>query len=852
MLKLTVNDLWARKRRLFGTFLAVFLGVAFLSGTLALGDTLSNNFDTLFSKVTRGTDAVVRGATKVSGDRPRAQRGPVDRALVGPVRGVSGVAAAEPYVEGRGTVLGRDGKAIGGNGPPRLAANWVSNPELNPYRIVDGRPPQAADEVVINKGAADKGNLHLGDRTVVQTPDPVAVRIVGIAKFGSEDGLGGSTFAAFTLDAAQRHLMARPGQVSSILVKGDGVSQSDLVQRVDRVLPSGVQAVTGTQLTQENIDNVNKVFLKFLRTFLVVFAGIALLVATFSIYNTFSIIGAQRSRESALLRAVGATRRQVLVSVLLESLAVGVVASVAGLLGGVAVAGLLKGMFDAFGFALPAGGLVFSTATIVISLIVGVLVTLIAGVAPAVRSSRVRPVAALREAAAEAPRVSPVRVIAGFAIGAVGVGTVLAAVLGNGSSVLTWAGLGALLTIVGVVVFGPAVAGPIGNAIGAPLARVRGVTGSMARGNATRNPRRTSATAAALLVGVAVVTLFTTFGSSIKASMDQSIAKSFGGDLVINSGSFGRANLSPRLAGDVSRLPDVQTAVGIGEGFANIGTSAQDLRIVDPARLASVLDVEVRSGSLSDLGNRQLGVVKKVADDKRWQVGSVVPVTFADGTTTPFTVGAVYNNGDVAGDVLMTRAAWAPHALQEMDRSVLIKLKPGVPLATGKTAVERAAAPYGGPSVQDRTEFAASVSQGVNMILGLIYVLLFLAIVIASMGIANTLSLSIYERTRELGVLRAVGQTRSQLRSMVRWESTIVSTFGAIGGVGVGVFLGWALVQAAANSGGGPTSSLGVFAVPVAQLIVVLVLGAGVGVLAGLRPARRAARLNMLEAIAAQ
>jgi putative ABC transport system permease protein len=308
MIRISLQNAWVRKRRLIGTFLAVFLGVAFLSGTLALGDTLSANFDTLFSSVTRGTDAAVRGATKVSGDSPRPVRGPVDQSLVPAIRGTSGVSAAEPYVEGLGTILGRDGKAIGGNGPPRIAANWVPDGDLNPYHVVEGRAPQAADEVVISKGAADDGNLHLSDTTVVQTPDPVTVRIVGIAKFGSEDGLGGSTFVAFTLDSAQRHLMTRPGQVTSVLVKSDGISQAQLVQRVDRVLPPGVEAVTGAQLTTENIDDVNKVFLNSLRTFLVAFAGIALLVATFSIYNTFSIIGAQRSRESALLRAVGATR----------------------------------------------------------------------------------------------------------------------------------------------------------------------------------------------------------------------------------------------------------------------------------------------------------------------------------------------------------------------------------------------------------------------------------------------------------------------------------------------------------------------------------------------------------------
>ena len=317
MIKTSFKSAWARKRRLTGTFIAVFLGVAFLSGTLALGDTLNANFQTLFSSVTRGTDAVVRSTTSVSSDRSRATRAPIDASVAQELGKVDGVAAVEPSVEGYGAVIGRDGKVLGGNGPPRLAGNWITDPDLNPYQLAEGRAPQAPDEVVINRGAAKDGNLHVGDATTVRTPDPVSVRIVGIATFGSEDGFGKATFIAFTLPAAQQRLEAKPGMVSSILVKGSpGVSQADVVRRVDSVLPAGDQAVTGAQLTKENINDINRVFLNFLRTFLVVFAGIALLVATFSIYNTFSIIAAQRSRESALLRAVGGTRAQVLGSVL--------------------------------------------------------------------------------------------------------------------------------------------------------------------------------------------------------------------------------------------------------------------------------------------------------------------------------------------------------------------------------------------------------------------------------------------------------------------------------------------------------------------------------------------------------
>jgi putative ABC transport system permease protein len=341
--------------------------------------------------------------------------------------------------------------------------------------------------------------------------------------------------------------------------------------------------------------------------------------------------------------------------------------------------------------------------------------------------------------------------------------------------------------------------------------------------------------------------LFTTFGASIKASLDASVKKSFGGDLVVNSGNFGRAGLSPRMATDIGRLPEVQTAVGLGAGGAKVAGKDERLTIANTGSLTRVLNVDVASGSLDSLGAKQLAVGKKLADDNGWKVGTVVPVTFADGASDTFTVGAVYKNTDVVSDLIITRAGWAPHAVQDADDAVLIGLRPGVPLAAGKAAVEGVAAAYGGPTVQDRSEYVASVAQGVNMILGLIYVLLFLAIVIAAMGIANTLSLSVYERTRELGVLRAVGQTQGQLRSMVRWESVIVSTFGAIGGLGVGVFLGWALVKAASAA-----ENIGVFAVPAGQLLVILLLGAIVGVLAALRPARRAARMDVLAAVAAQ
>jgi putative ABC transport system permease protein len=853
MRNVILKGLIAHKRRLVGTFLAVFLGVAFLSGTLVLGDTLRANFDNLFTEANAGTDVVIRHQSDLSTDpgEPDTQRGLIDASLVDTVRGVDGVAAVSPTVEGFGQLVGKNGDDLGGNGPPTLAGNWVENRELNPYRLDEGRAPRAPDEVVINRGAADEGDLRVGDTTTVEVPEPVTVEIVGIATFGSADGLGQTTFTGFTLESAQQLLLDRTDQVGGVVAQAEaGVSQDELLDRVQRVLPADAEGITGSELTTENTTDINEEFLDLFTTFLTVFAGVALLVATFSIYNTFSIIVAQRTRESALLRAIGARRGQILASVVAESLLVGIVASAVGVAGGLGIASLLKAMFDAFGFALPAGGLVFQASVVVISMIVGIVVTLIAGVAPAIKASRIAPLAAIRDVAAERTRASVGRAITGLVLTAIGVAVVLGAVLSGGDSVLAFAGLGALLTIGGVVVFGPVVARPASGIIGAPLRWLRGVTGSLARQNAMRNPRRTSGTAAALMVGVGVVTMFTIFAASIKAAIDDSVSQSFKGDLVVSTGGFGGGGISPQFASDLNQVPEVQSATGLGRGRALVGTGTENVTIADPAQLENLLDLDVEAGSVRTLDADEFAVSDRVADDEGWTRGSKVPVTFSDGTRSEFTVGAVYNARDIAGNYLLPRAAWTPHAVQDIDTTVLIGLEDGVGLETGRAAVERTAEAYGTPDVEDRDQYAASLGEFVDIMLSIVYVLLALAILIALMGIANTMSLSIYERIREMGLLRAVGETRRQLRSMIRWESVIIAVFGTIGGLGVGLFLGWALVEAASAGTGDMIAPS--FAAPVTQLAIVLVVGAIAGVLAGLRPARRAARLNVLEAIATE
>jgi putative ABC transport system permease protein len=791
---------------------------------------------------------VVRSATDLGLDAPD---GRIPATLVGDVEQVDGVAAAAPVVTGYAQLLGADGDAIGGNGPPQLGGSWTTDPDLNPYRLAEGRAPEGNDEVVVNRGAADAGDLAIGDTTTVLTPEPVEVTIVGIATFGDEDGLGGVTFTAFALDDAMAHIAKSPDAVTSISVRGDGdVSQDELARRVGAVLPDGVEAATGTAVSSESSDDINEEFLGMLTTVLTAFAGIALLVATFSIYNTFSIIVAQRSRQAALLRALGARRSQMLRAVLAEAALVGVIASAVGLAAGVGIAGLLKGLFDAAGFALPAGGIVVTGGTIVAGLAVGVLVTMVAGVAPAVRASRVAPLAALREVAVERTTPSRARVVAGAVFGLAGVGLALTGALSGGGS-MTAVGIGALVLVVAAVVLGPVVARPAAGLLGAPVARLRGMTGELARDNAMRNPRRTAATASALMVGIAVVTVFTVFAASLKSSMDDTIDRSFAGDLVVTTGAFGGGGISPRLADDVAALPEVGTAVGVGQGFAEVDGDDKVLSIADPSALARVLDIEVTAGDLDDVGAGALAVADSTADGNGWDVGDAVPFTFADGSTEDLTIAATYDGADVAGTIggyLVPRTVWAPHAVQDVDSLVLVTAADGATVADAKTAVTRVADAYGAPDVEDRDEFAATMTSGVDMVLTMVYALLALAIVIALMGIANTLSLSIHERTRELGLLRAVGETRAQVRSMVRWESVVVALFGAVGGIGLGAFLGWALVRGVDAASGG----LSVFTLPAIRLVVVLVVGGVAGVLAGLRPARRAARLDVLRAIAAE
>jgi putative ABC transport system permease protein len=836
VIRLTLASAWGRRRRLASICVAVALGVAFLSGTLVVGDTLRHNFNTLFTDASAQTDVVVRNATEVKkGGAPDSDVGLINESLLTRVRAVPGVADAEGQVVGYGTLLGANGQGIGGNGPPRQAGSWLDDPALNPYRLVAGRAPRAPAEVVINRGAAKAGDLHVGDTTTVQVPDPVRVHIVGIATFGTADGLGSATWTAFTLPAAQQLVTRSPNKVTSIYVKGEpGVASATLRDRIAAQVPPGVQAITGTQLTQERVADINSTFLNALRSFLVAFAVIALIVATLTINNTFSIVVAQRTRELALLRAVGASRRQLRRSVTLEATLAGAVSAVVGVIGGLGLAELLVSLFS----TLPSGGLTVRPTSIVIGLAVGVLVTVVAAQLPSRRAASLPPVAALRDTAHEPRGIGRGRVVAGAALLAVGVATAVVGATGVTAIAL----VAALALIVGVLLLAPLALPPVARVLGRALERLRGAPAAFAVDNAQRNPRRSASTATALVVGAAVVALITVVVTSLESTLEANVRAPFAADLAISTPQFGGAELSPRVVGQIGALPQVSEAIGVGQGPALVDGKSTNVTNTDVAAIERVVRVTDRSGSLRALGPSQIGVSQTKAGDEHWHVGTPIAMKFSDGVPVPTTVGAIYASNALLGDVVVPTALANAHIAQPTDREVLVLDRPGVSTDAAREAITPIAERYGG-EVQDQAQYATAAASGLRLLLNLVYVLLLIAIVIALLGIANTLSLSVYERQREIGLLRAVGQTRRQTRSVLRIEALIVAAFGTLLGVGLGTFIGWSVFEALGTVGAQ-------FSLPVSRLVLIVVIGSLASALAAWRPARRAARVPILDAIA--
>jgi putative ABC transport system permease protein len=845
MLRTTFSNLAARKLRLLSTGLAVILGVAFMAGTLVLTDTIGRTFDSLFADVNTGVDAYVR-ADEVTGEGGmQEQRARLDATTLDLVAGVDGVQAAEPAIQGYGQLLDADGQPIGGgrNAAPTLAANWIEDDRLNPFDLAEGRAPAGSDEIVIDGQSAEKGRLAIGDSTGVLTQGGrVDAEIVGISRFGGTDAPAGASFVHFDLPTAQQQV-ASPGQIDAVRVTAEaGVREDDLVDRIAAVAPVGVEVLTGAEITAENQDSIAE-GLSFFNTFLMSFAVIALFVGSFIIYNTFSILVAQRGRETALLRAIGASRRQVLASILGEATAVGLVCSAIGLAAGIGVARLLEAVLSAAGIDIPTADLIIARDTIVVSMLLGVTVCIAAAVLPALRASRVAPIAAMRDVHEDARQSGRIRLVSGTVLAAAGTASLLGGLSGGGG--ITMVGLGVAVIFVAVSVLGPTLARPITRLLGAPLARLRGLTGGLARENAMRNPRRTSATASALMVGVGLVAAITVFASSAKASVEQTIGEAFTGDVVVESGAMGAGGLDPQLAQDVTALPEAGAVTSVRSTTVEVDGDTQDVYAADPATLGGVIDLGAIDGALDRLGDRQVGVSEAAATDRGLSLGDPVTVRFADTGEQELTVAAIFAEDELVGDYLLGLRAYEANVIHQLDSKVFVTAADGVSLPELKAAVVDAAADQPHAEVQDRDEFAEATGASIDQMLNLVYALLLLAIVIALIGIANTLALSIIERTRELGLLRAVGMSRRQMRATVRWESVLVALLGTVVGLAVGTGFGWALVGALADQG------IHEFVVPGAQLVAIAVLAGAAGVLAAILPARKASRLDILKAIAA-
>jgi putative ABC transport system permease protein len=849
MFKISIRGLFAHKARFVSTFLAVILGIGFLSGTLVLTDTIKGTFNDLFADVNKDTDAVVRSQEVLKGqgfgDRQRPR---LDESLLDVVRAVDGVAAADPSVEANFVqIVGSDGKAIGdpAQGAPTFGRNWTVTPALNPFRIAEGHEPRSDNEVVIDRGAAKKGKLKVGDRiTVIVTKTaPQQFELVGIATFGTADSPLGATTALFTLPAAQKYL-GDSGKIDNIrAVAADGVSQQELVSRLQPVLPAAVEAITGNQAIKEDQNDVAE-GIGQIGVIFSAFALVAVIVGGFVIYNTFSIITAQRTREMALLRAVGASRRQVLTSVAGEAVLVGVVGSIVGLGVGLVIAAGLKGLLKGFGFDIPASGLVLSSNTIVVGMIVGTMVTLVAGIFPAVKAARIPPVAALRDVAIEKPPTRR-RLAVGVVFTTIGLVQILRAALASVSGV--GVAVGVLCTLVGTLALGPWAAPSLGRLLGRPLVAVKGITGELARENAVRNPRRTTWSAAALLIGVGVVSLFTILLGSFKTSIDEQIDRSFTGDVTVTAGGgFGAGGLSPALEQDLNQQAEVEAAAPLRFGLVQRNGTSQQLVAINPATAAKVLDLEVTQGDLSALGGDGIAVYDKKANDEHWKLGDTITLHFVETGDHPFTIRSIFQRNDITGSLVVSTAAFDANLPRSLDAFIFVKFKPGVSFEQGRAAVEQVAKPFANAKIQDQQELKDTFAAQINQVFALMVVMLILAIVIALMGIANTLRLSVLERTRELGLLRAVGMSRAQVRSALRWESVIISVFGTLGGMLLGTFFGWAAIRALSGD------QLLKFAPPVPLLVAILVLGAVAGVAAAFRPARKAAKLDILQAIATE
>ena len=844
MFSLTLASIRANKMRFVLTGIAVMLGVAFMAGTLVLTDTIKQSYDNIAGNVYKSTDAVVRSNRVVTAQQSMKTRGTVGLSTLAAVRSTPGVRAAEPQQSGTAVVVDHHGRLLDAN-PNRavpVALAWPNTPELNPMTLVAGHAPRAADDVVIDRMSQQKGHFVLGETVrVVSQLGARPYHLVGFVTYGGSDSAAGSQVVAFT-PATAATVAGTPGRYNEIQVVAEpGVSQARLVANLRAQLHDPkVEVITGAQAAADARATTAQ-SLGFITIALLMFAIVALVVGAFVIYNTFSITIAQRTKETALLRAIGAKRKQVTRAVMIESLCTGLFASAVGVGLGIAAAQGLRFVLAAFGMELPAAGTAVHSSAIIVSMLTGVIVTVLAAYLPARKAAKVAPIEALRDVAIDSSGTSKRRSVTGILLTGAGVALIMSGL--SGSQVVS-VGFGALTVFIGVAVVGPVIARPFGRLVGAPLRVLRGMPGTLARENVARNPRRTAATASALMVGIGLVAFMQVFAASARASLGNSVDTAMKSNWIVES-QFGMGGLSPSVAQRIAKLPEVQSVTPLRFADPLVYGSAKNVTAMDPATASETIRLDVRAGDIRNLGPHTVAVQADEAAKHHVKIGDTVTMFFAETGNQRFRVVAIYGTGQPIGVYAMSIPALDANVSQHVDNVILVSEAHGVSTAQARQSIEKSLRDTPTATLRTREEFKGSIARQINQLLNLVYVLLAMALVIALFGIANTLALSVYERTREFGLLRAIGMTRSQVRSTVRWESVLIALLGTMLGTAIGLGFGWALVQALAHG----TNGINTLSIPFGQLSVIVTLAAVAAVATAALPARRAARLDVITAI---
>ena len=852
MIAVALKGLAGRKLRAVLTAFAIVLGVAMVSGAYVLTDTISSAFDTIFTQSYKNSDVVVTGKAAFKNDQGNGTDTPsFPASLLTKIQKLPDVAAAAGSItDDRTQLIGKDGKSISNGGAPNLAFG-VDPLELDRFRVltlVTGSWP-AGGEIAIDKKTADDEHYGVGDTIGVEARGPVRrFRISGIAKFADVSSIGGATIAVFDIPTAQK-LLQKEGKLDVVRIQSrSGVPTPKLLAEVEPLLPPTAGARDVAAQVKEDKKDITG-FLGIIQKVLLAFGGVALFVGSFVIANTLSITIAQRTREFATLRTLGATRRQVLWSVVIEALVIGTLASVIGLFAGLGIASGLNSLFVAVGIDLPKASTVFATRTIIVSLAVGIVITLLASLRPALRATRVPPIAAVREGSVlPASRFARFGALAGAGVVAVAVALLLLGIFVHGQSVLLHLleiGAGVLLLFLGVAIFAPKIVPPLASVLGWPGKQVGGAAGGLARENAMRNPARTASTAAALMIGLALVTFVAILAQGLRSSFESAVDQLFVADYALTaSNTFNPLTIDAQKA--IENVPGVQAVSGIRAGSGRFLGSVHNLTAVD-ANMSKVIHLDWKAGSNAvpaQLGRDGMFTDDDYAKKHHLKLGSPVRIELPNSSFLNVMVKGIFKKpkgGSPFGEATISSALFDANFPRPQNEMALMDMPGGVNDAN-TAALEAPLKPFPDAKVQTRDEFKTNFEKPLNNLLNLLYALLGLSVIISVFGIVNTLVLTVFERTRELGMLRAVGMTRRQVRRMIRHESIVTALIGAALGIALGVFLALLVTSALSNEGF-------VFAMPWTSLAVFVIAAVVVGILAAVLPARRAARLNVLEAL---